>query len=295
MRALIGGGTGFVGRHLTKALQEKGYKVTKVSRKTGPDTITWKDINKNGIPDDVTAVVNLAGANILNPLKRWNQAFKDEVVSSRVETTKTLANAIVSSKIPPKVFATISGVAIYKPNPTLQYTEDSDVEPYDFLSQLVVDWEQAAKLPESHSCRQVTVRSGVVLGRDGGMIQQLYFPFYLGLGGTIGLRGDQWLPWIHVSDLAGIFMHAINNDNVRGILNGTAESATNADFTKAFAGALCRPAIFPTPGFVMNIVFGSDRAKVILEGQNVKPQKTLESGYQYKYFDVKSACKNCVS
>ncbi|VDH94657.1 uncharacterized protein MGAL_10B060892, partial [Mytilus galloprovincialis] len=157
--SILGGGTGFVGRHLTKALQEKGYKVTKVSRKTGPDTITWKDINKNGIPDDVTAVVNLAGANILNPLKRWNQAYKDEVVSSRVETTKTLANAIVSSKIPPKVFATISGVAIYKPNPTLQYTEDSDVEPYDFLSQLVVDWEQAAKLPESHSCRQVTVRS----------------------------------------------------------------------------------------------------------------------------------------
>jgi NAD dependent epimerase/dehydratase family enzyme len=88
----------------------------------------------------------------------------------------------------------------------------------------------------------------------------LYYPFYFGLGGTIGFNGSQWLPWIHVTDLAGIFFHAITNDNVSGVLNGTAESATNYDFTKAFAGALCRPAIFPTPGFVMNLVFGSERA-----------------------------------
>ena len=127
------------------------------------------------------------------------------------------------------------------------------------------------------------------------MIQQLYYPFYFGLGGTIGFNGSQWLPWIHVTDLAGIFFHAITNDNVSGVLNGTAESATNYDFTKAFAGALCRPAIFPTPGFVMNLVFGSERAKVILEGQNVKPIRTLESGYKYVYFDLKSACKNCVA
>lgn len=289
-----------MGRHLKKALLEDGFKVTVVSRKPGPkeaswNTVTWNDITKCGIPEDVTAVVNVAGENILNPLKRWNKEFKDEVVKSRTATTKTLANAIISSKKPPKLFATVSGVAAYKPSPKAEYTEYSEVKPYDFLSQLVQDWEKAAELPRSLNVRQVIVRSGVVLGRDGGMIKELYYPFYFGLGGTFGFGGSQWLPWIHVQDLCGIFMHAIKNDNVSGILNGTAESATNSDFTNAFAAALHRPAIFPVPSFVMNTIFGSERGKVILEGQNVKPVRTLESGYKFKYFDIKSACKNCVT
>lgn len=133
----------------------------------------------------------------------------------------------------------------------------------------------------------------MVLGRDGGMVQQMFIPFFLGVGGRVG-SGSQWLPWIHVADIAGLFTHAILNPDVKGILNGVApEAATNSDFTKAFARAMWRPAWFPVPGFVMNFVFGEERGKVILEGQKVLPKRTLESGYEFVYPDLKSACTNC--
>ncbi len=136
---------------------------------------------------------------------------------------------------------------------------------------------------------------GVVLGRDGGMIQQMFLPFFLGVGGKIG-TGSQWFPWIHVADIAGIFTHAIMNSDVTGVLNGVApESATNSDFTRAFARAMRRPAVFPVPSFVMNKVFGEERGKVILDGQKVLPKRTLESGYKFVYPDLASACENCSS
>ena len=123
------------------------------------------------------------------------------------------------------------------------------------------------------------------------MIQQSYIPFYLGLGGRIG-SGTQWFPWIHISDIVGIYKHVITNPNVSGVLNGVApEPATNMDFTQAFAKALNRPAFFPVPGFMMQLVFGEQRAKVILQGQKVIPERTLKSGYEFEYPDLQSACR----
>lgn len=293
MRVLLGGGTGFVGRHLRQLLVDNGYKVTVVSRQPGPDKLTWKDISRDGIPDDVTAVVNVAGENILNPLKRWNDNFKQAVRSSRVDTNKLLADAIVNSTNKPNVFATISGVAIYMPLKNQGYRETDTSAPYDYLSDLTHDWEIAAKLPDSVKTRQVVVRSGVVLGRDGGMIQQIYYPFFFNLGGTITLSGAQWFPWIHVDDISGIFLHAIKNDNVTGVLNGVApDGVTNREFTKAFAKEMWRLSHLPIPGFIMKAVYGKERAKIILEGQRVVPERTIESGYEYKYPDILSACKN---
>ncbi|XP_041376023.1 epimerase family protein SDR39U1-like [Gigantopelta aegis] len=293
MSVLIGGGSGFIGRHLGLLLLENGFKVTVVSRESGPNKITWTDLKQNGLPDDCTAVVSLAGENILNPRKRWNESFKEIVRSSRIDTTKTLAAAIVNSSKPPKVFVSMSGVAYYKPSTTEEYDEDSPGGNYDFLSRLTVDWEKAAKLPASSNVRQVTIRSGVVLGRDGGMIQQIYLPFFLGLGGRIG-SGSQWFPWIHVADIGGIFTHAIINDNISGILNGVApQAATNLEFTKSLGSEMWRPTIFPIPGFVINYLLGEERGKVILEGQKVIPKRTLESGYKFVFPDLISACQNC--
>ncbi|KAK7114925.1 epimerase family protein SDR39U1-like [Littorina saxatilis] len=292
MSVLIGGGTGFVGRHLTKLLAENGLKVTVVSRAAGPNKITWSDLQRTGLPDGITAVVSMSGENILNPMKRWNESFKQAVWSSRVDCTQSLANAICQATNPPKVLVSMSGVGYYKPDPTAEYDEDSPGGDFDYLSELCTAWEAAAKLPSSVSCRQAIVRSGVVLGRDGGMIQQIYWPFFLGAGGRIG-SGAQWFPWVHVADVAGIITHAIINDHVSGVLNAVApEPATNAEFTKAFASAMWRPSIFPVPGFVMNTVYGPERGKVILEGQKVIPKKTLESGYKFAFPDLKSACQD---
>ena len=134
--------------------------------------------------------------------------------------------------------------------------------------------------------------SGVVLGRDGGMIQQIYWPFFFGTGGPIS-SGRQWFPWIHVADIAGLVTHAIINDNVSGVLNGVApQTCTNGEFTKAFASAMWRPALIPVPAFVMNTVYGPERGKIILEGQKVIPKRTLETGYKFAFPDLTSACKD---
>lgn len=125
------------------------------------------------------------------------------------------------------------------------------------------------------------------------MIQQIFWPFFLGAGGRIG-SGQQWFPWIHVADVAGIVTHAILNDNVSGVLNAVApQTTTNAEFTQAFASAMWRLAIIPVPSFVMNKVYGPERGKVILEGQKVVPKRTLKSGYTYAFPDLVSACRDC--
>lgn len=230
-KKIVGGGTGFIGSHLCNLLRSKGYTITIISRMPGPQRISWQELRSAGLPEDTTTVVNLAGQNVLDLKQRWNAGFKQNIWNSRVNTTETLAKAITNAKKRPKVFLTISGVGIYKPSKKDEYTEESTIVEYDFLSKLCCEWEKAAKLPSDLNVRQVTVRSGVVLAKDGGMIKQLYLPFYLGLGGPI-MPGDQYLPWIHMSDLTRLIMFAIENDEISGILNGVAPNTiTNRDFS----------------------------------------------------------------
>lgn len=297
MSVLIGGGTGFIGRNLSKHLKSIGYDVILVSRRPGPGIITWKNLKQNGLPPNCEAVVGLAGENLMNPLKRWGPSFEKELYDSRIKTTRTLAEVISKADNPPKVFVSTSAVGYYPPDPEKEYTEESPGGNHDFLARLAADWEAATKLsPGAKSAiRHSIVRVGVVLGRDGGMIQQCYIPFSLGLGGRIG-SGKQWFPWIHISDIVGIYKHAITNPKVSGVLNGVApEHATNKDFTCAFAKALHRPAVLPVPGFMMKLALGDVRGNVILEGQKVTPKRTLDSGYEYEFPDLQSACTQLAS
>nr|CAH7713264.1 unnamed protein product [Callosobruchus chinensis] len=227
---LIGGGTGFIGSALRNVLRGKGYGITVISRMPGPSRISWNDLNQKGLPKDTTAVVNLAGQNVMDFTRRWTAGFKQNVYNSRVNTTAALAKAIDDASVKPSVFVTISGVGAYKPDPKKEYTEESPCGNFDFFSKLCKDWESAAKLSKE-KCRVVTIRSGVVLGRDGGMIKQLYLPFYLGLGGPIGM-GDQFMPWIHIDDLTSLIVYAIENPKVEGVLNGVAPTpCTNKEFS----------------------------------------------------------------
>ncbi|XP_039308382.1 epimerase family protein SDR39U1 isoform X2 [Solenopsis invicta] len=257
-----------------------------------PNAGTEQNImERYGLPDNTSAVINVAGQNVLDPKQRWSPGFKQNIRNSRVKTTKALADCIQNTKA--TVFATISGVAYYEPNGTV-YTEESKCEPYDFLSRLSHDWEEAARLPKESNIRQVTIRSGVVLGRNGGMIKQIYLPFFLGLGGPIG-SGNQYMPWIHITDLVCMFIFALKNNNVHGILNGVApQLITNKEFTKVFAAAIKRPAVIPLPSFFLEILFNKERAKIMLEGQKVIPKRVTELGFQYQYPDIEKACKQLV-
>ena len=133
--------------------------------------------------------------------------------------------------------------------------------------------------------------SGVVLGRNGGMIQQIFLPFYIGTGGPVG-SGKQYMPWIHLKDMANLFLFAIQNKDVSGIVNGVApETITNGQFTKAFASSLWRPAFIPLPTFALNLLFSEERAKIMTEGQKVIPKKALNYGFKYEYPNIESATK----
>jgi len=300
MKIVVGGGTGFVGKCLCGLLRRNGHEVFIVSRTASKPTadgcqvLTWESVAEQGLPSGTDAAVNLAGANILDPLKRWN-SYSSVVRTSRLESTKLMATAIAETSTPPKVFVSASAVGYYPPSETAVYDENSICPPSNFIEQLVNDWEDAAALPETTHTRLVKLRIGVVLGKGGGIVGNMWLPFYLGLGGPIA-SGTQWLPWVHNLDVARLILHAIENEKVEGILNAVApEPATNAEFSKAFASALWRPSLFPLPGFVVNTIFGPERGSLMIEGQNVSPKRTLESGFQFQYPSLKEACAEVVS
>lgn len=237
-------------------------------------------------------MINVSGQNVLDPRRRWTPGFKQNVISSRVNTTKNLAQAIKNANPKPKVFVTISGVGCYTPSETAEYTEDSPCSGNDFMSSLCKQWEDAAKLPPELGVRNVIIRSGVVLGRHGGIMQNIWLPFWLGLGGRIG-SGKQFMPWIHIDDLVGLFLFSIEENHVTGVLNGVApDIITNYQFTKAVGKNMWRPTIFPMPQFVLNFLFSPERAIIMIEGQKVIPERVLKLGYQYMFPDINSACKS---
>ncbi|KAG8196201.1 hypothetical protein JTE90_007929 [Oedothorax gibbosus] len=291
---VVGGGSGFIGKAIIRKLRQSGYEALTISRQPELNSISWTDLERKGLPDCV-AVLNVAGQNVLDPKRRWTPGFQQNVYASRVRTTRLLAQEIQKKSNPPKVFGVISGVGFYESRDDVTHTEDSPGGNHDYFSKLCTDWEEASTLPNDLKVRRFVVRSGVVLGRSGGMIQQIYWPFYFGLGGPVG-SGKQPFPWIHIEDISGIFLHGISSDSASGVMNGVApELATNGEFSKALARSMWRPCLFPLPEFVLNLAFGKERAAMMTTGPKVLSKRTLESGYKFQYPDLKSACKACIS
>lgn len=305
-RVLVGGGTGFVGGAVVRALERRGYEAIIISRSAQPKKnwtnasaeetnrrVTWKDIEADGLPSGTVGVVNTAGQNVLDPLRRWSDKLQKELYESRVMTNKVLAKAIEQARVPPLAFVSMSGVAYYPPSTEASppHTEESSGGEHDFMARLARDWEQAAVLPTTVDTRCIQLRSGVVLGRTGGMVQQTILPFFFGLGGRMG-SGQQAMPWIHVKDLAELSVHCLESHNCSGVYNAVApQIVTNSQFVQAFAGALNRPAFFPAPEFVFNLIFGKERASIVTQSQVVQPVRTLESGFEYRFPTIGEACE----
>lgn len=229
---LLGGGTGFIGSHLSTLLTSTGYNVITVSRMPGLKRMTWHELEEKGLPEDTVAAINVAGQNVLDPLRRWTPGFKQNVWNSRVNTSAAFVRAIAKATTKPDVFINVSGVSLYKPSNDKIYTEEHHGENYDYMSKLCLDWEKAAELPATDGVRQVRIRSGVVIGRNGGMIKSMKIPFWCGLGGNIG-DGKQALPWIHIDDICELIKVCIEKKEATGVFNGVApQCVTNEDFTK---------------------------------------------------------------
>lgn len=300
MHILIGGGSGFIGRHLVKKLTQKGHQVTIVSRsatKSGTTQsvkrVTWDDLAKFGANDDVDALVNLAGEPILSIKARLQpDAFQKAVRDSRLETAKICARLCNEGNIGTYIQGTAVGYYHLEPS-AASWDEDSKGGTQGAMAKLVADWEAASKLEEDSKTRQVLLRTGVVLGNDGGIIQNTMPSFKLGLGGPISFRGEQILNWIHIDDEVGIIEYALENDQISGVINAVApEIQTNGQWAKSFAKELGRPCMMFVPSCVMDLAYGADIAKIVNEGTVVESSRL--DGYSFKFPTMQSAMQDIV-
>lgn len=277
MRIGIIGGSGFVGRHLSGRLRARGDEVIEASLRD-PAAAT------NAIAT-CDAVVNLAGEPIG---QRWTPAVKERIRASRVDAPRALLDALAASDTKPAAYISASAVGYYPPSETATYTESSP-HGTDFLGEVCAAWEREANRAAELGMRVSIVRTGVALGLDGGALAQMLPPFRLGAGGVIG-NGKQWISWIHIEDLTGVYLHAI--DGASGVFNATAPlPVTNAEFTRTLGHLLHRPTFLPTPTFALRALLG-EGADVLLTGTRVLPEHTTADGYRFAYTELEDALRS---
>lgn len=284
MNVAMSGATGFVGAYLGKAFTEKGWKTVPISRddfKSGTEFLLKKIENSD-------VVINLAGASIAT---RWTEEYKKVMYASRIETTKMLASTLESMKKKPEVFISVSAVGIYEAGGP--YTEGDEKYADDFLGRLAADWERSALEARKTEVRTVILRLGIVLGKGGGAFDKMLVPFKMGLGGVIG-DGKQPFSWVHIDDVARVFIKVIEDSTLEGIFNLSAPNpTTNEGLTKALGRALGRPTLMRIPGFVLRLQLG-EGAEALLKGQAVLPGRLIESGFSFRFTKIEAAIDDLV-
>lgn len=301
MRLLLLGCSGFVGRELVPFLLELGHALTLVSRQRRPfpqlegdrlqclqldpaDPASWASPDLLGALAAAEGVVNLAGEPIAE--RRWSEAQRQRLRDSRLLTTSSLVEAMKQLASPPGVLVSASAVGVYGSSEESSFVESSPPAT-DFLGQLCQDWEAAA-LAAPEPCRIVVLRLGIVLGPDGGALGKMLPVFRAGLGGPVG-SGKQWMSWIHRHDLCRLIAAALEDSSYRGVYNAVApEPVRMADFAHCLGEVLGRPSLLPVPAPVLKVVLG-DGAAVVLEGQQVRPQRLLEKGFQFDTPELSAA------
>jgi uncharacterized protein (TIGR01777 family) len=298
MTIAITGGSGFIGRRLMKMLANGNHTIRVLSRHAGtnlPPGVqlhVW-DAMKGQPPEasleGVDAIVHLAGEPIA---QRWNDEVKQKIRDSRVIGTRNLVQALSTMRQRPAVLVCGSAIGYYGSRGDELLTELS-APGKGFVAEICTAWEKEADLAESLGIRLVKLRTGVVLGANGGALAKMLPPFKAGMGGKMG-SGDQWMSWVHLDDLVGLIQYAIEQP-VRGPINGTAPNpATNADFTKALAHALGRPAIVPMPAFTLKFMFG-EMSELLLASQRVIPQAAEAARYTFRYPALEAALANIMA
>jgi uncharacterized protein (TIGR01777 family) len=274
MRVTILGASGFIGRHLGAALQQRGDTVVATSLRDPVAAAV-----ASGGSD---AVVNLAGASVS---ARWTAAHKREIARSRIDLPRAYLAALANVADQPRAYVSASAVGYYGTSRTATFTETSPPGD-DFLARTCVAWEATADAARALGMRVAAIRTGLVLGSDGGALRALLPVFRAGLGGVVA-SGEQWYSWIHLDDLIGIYLHAL--DGVEGVLDATApQPVTNRQFTRTLGRALHRPTLFPVPAFALGLLLG-EGAEIVTEGQRVVPERTLATGYVFRYPELDGA------
>lgn len=296
MKILISGASGLVGTHLIPTLIAKGHSVFKLVRKApkSADEIQWdaekgfSETEKSKL-GNFDAVVHLAGDNVAS--ENWSDDKKRRIKESRTVGTRILVDALKQTNNPPKVFVSASAIGFYG-NRGDEILDENSPKGVGFFPEVCDAWEQEARKAEAFA-RVVCLRIGVVLANDGGALEKMLLPFKLGVGGVIG-SGKQYMPWISIEDIVGIFNFALENE-VSGILNTTAPNpVTNYEFTKTFGKVLNRPTIFPIPEFAIKLMFGEMGETLLLQACRVIPKRLQELGYKFKFENLEDAFRSVI-
>ena len=288
MRVLISGASGLVGTELAKALTEQGHEVVKLVRRKAIATneVSWNPAAGELDPEvmeHIDAVVNLAGAT--TGRIPWTKKYKKEIVSSRLDSTRTLVNAINQAANPPKVLVSGSASGYYGEGGDKWLTEDSP-KGKGFLSDLANNWEQEALKANT---RVVLVRTTLVMSRKKGALGPLMPLLKLGVGGPLG-SGKQYWAWINLVDEAAAIIHLINNEKTSGAYNLTApEPATCEQMIHGLGKALSKPTWFRIPEFLMRLFIGEAAEELLLVSQKMTANKLMASGFRFRYPDLKSS------
>jgi uncharacterized protein (TIGR01777 family) len=303
-KIIITGATGSIGRKLVKELTARGDEVIVFTR--NPDKakdnlpgaykyVKW-DYNK---PEEwekhlsgKDTVVHLAGANL--GAKRWSKDYKKLVYESRILSTRKLVEAIALVDRKPKAFICSSAVGYYG-NRSDEYLREEEKSADNFLAKLCADWEKEAAKVEPLGVRLVSVRTGLVLSKNEGLLKQMIPSFKLFLGGYLG-NGRQWFPWIHIDDIVIIYLHIINDESAGGGLKGVVNAASPGivrmkQFAKTLGSVLHRPSFLPIPKFVIKILKG-ELGNHATDSQRVVMNKLLNSGYKFKYENLEDALRD---
>lgn len=281
---VVTGASGFIGRALCDELGRRRHRVTRVGRGAGAD-IRWPAPGEEFGGDVVRvlagarAVINLAGASIS---RRWTTAHKRAIRDSRARLTGVLARGIVRAGGTLPVFVSGSAVGIYG-NRGDEWLDEASPAGTGFLADVACAWEAATAPAASAGARVVLLRTGVVLGRGGGVLGRLALPFRLGGGGTLG-SGRQWLSWISLADAVRTLIRAVDDDDLRGPVNIVSpEPVRNSEFTAALARTLHRPAVLAMPAFALRLGFGEMADGVLLASQRVRPAALQAAGFAYDH------------
>lgn len=293
----ITGASGMIGSALTQALRQRGDAVVHLVRRTprpgetgdGISEVQWSPevrTIEDGALNGVDTVVHLAGANLGD--KRWNNAYKKVLVSSRVDGTETIAQAVAEQAEPPRLISA-SAIGYYGDRGDAVLDEQS-APGDDFVADLCVQWEASTGAAQAAGSSVALIRTGIVLSREGGAMGRVLPLAKVGLGGPLG-SGDQYWAWIALPDHLRAVLHLIDHPDIAGPVNLTAPSpAPQSELMKALGKALGRPSFFPAPGFAIKLAVGEMAAEV-LGSRRVLPEVLLDSGFTFDYPDLESAMR----
>lgn len=300
MRVLVTGATGAIGSAVCDALLARGDEVVGLSRDpekargTNP-TVTWHkwDPASERPPavafDGVDGVINLVGEEIN---QRWNDDVKQRIRESRIRATKNLVDGMLATDPGPRVLVSGAAVGVYGLERGDAILDEDKRPGDDFLAQVVVDWEAEAMKAAKGGVRVATVRTGLILEPESGLLKQLLPIFKLGGGGPLA-GGDQYMPWIHIDDEVGLILWALDTDGISGPINLSAPNpVTNRTFSKLLGKVLRRPAVFPAPKLAVAALRGGEVADFVTASLRVVPRRALDKGYTFRHPELEPALRD---